>query len=206
MSIQTLEAEVRVKVTMVAKALCCHPEDLEVFVEQQAIGLGNAIAVRIRPHRGDISRVIGVGGRTFRALQVATERLGRGTGVPVTLGKVLEGEKGERDEFVPTDAWPTGRMKLTGILGSASSMLFDGATLYALRDAPGPFAVAQDAEVTIAQFRVTPGPGFPSAVNALVVLAEAIGRNFGRVVRATVEPVDLQPTSADGRHVREVRR
>lgn len=197
-----LEDEISEKVRKVVGLLCCHPENLEVFVEQQAVGLGYSVSVRIRPHRGDVSRVIGENGKVFRALREAVERLGRGSETPVTLGKVLEGVVGERDDFVQRESWPAGIKKLEAALQTLAGMLFADGGLTGFVDAPRTI----DGDMTIVKFRAVPERGFPGAVNALVVLSEAMGRMFGRTVRATVEPIDAQPKTADGRHVREVRR
>ena len=210
MNIEQAKTVVLAKVGKVVQSLCLHPNELEVYVDAERIGLEHSLRVRIRTHRGDAGRVIGEKGATFNALRAAVERMSRSLDVPVTLARIMEPVIGERDsfEFKPNCRWPDGWHELLATLQVLESMLFFDSRGIVLKDARGPFKAKDDELVTHATFKVRfeRGRSFKLATDALVVLADVIGRDFGRVVLASVETIPgdeedgAQPMTAAGRN------
>ena len=207
MNSKTVVMEIEFRFRRVAEALCCNPGALELFVD--ALPFGAGFLVRLRADRGDTGRLVGKGGATFEALALCAKRVGARHDTFIKLARVMEPVIGVKDEFVfePNGGWPDGREEFRAVIGDVCRLLFGGDPVVRLEDFDGEARDESDALRTTAVCQVRLVGRRTGPVDALRLLADAIGRDYGRLVAVAVEqdsPEASQPKSAAGRHSGEV--
>lgn len=179
-----------------------HPENL--VIEHRA--LTASVTITIQAHAGDTPRLIGEGAGNYRAIVAIATAAGARRGFRVNIPPIKEPVVGEpsRYRFTPTPDWP--RKRILGLLRD---------TLGAVFAHPEKVVCNEDDDdanhiTTVEAFvsRMERAEVLDALAPAIRRVFDAIGKAHGRLLAVdVVQSADPeQPDSADGRHMKQLKR
>jgi predicted RNA-binding protein YlqC (UPF0109 family) len=183
-------------VRRLAREICLHPDDLEVW--ETKVGVG--IEIGIRAHQGDKPRLIGPKGSHFKSLAAIAGAIGNKNRQVISMPGISESTVGEPDRYPPFNVqenWPRDRYR--DLAEDAASAVFRGPVRVTIEDHE---EGATTINITI--WREESPRLVDTALACFQQLMNSGGRVQGRIITVRMFPTENQfdlkePRSADGR-------